>query len=398
MKKSEKILLLANIVLVGFVIGVVFHYILGAYLHLPFPYNTFLFRPEAKFTDFTLLSSATKNLTPFSEPNWLMIYFPFAYIFLVPFAFLKNQIFAYCLFMFLFLSLFIYLNIKIFKCKNLTKLQNFQNIFILTLLSFPILIILDRGNIDMLLFIFFAGFIYFFKSKRYLFSSIVLAVINAVKPFTIVFLLLFLFKKKYKEFFLSLTISGFLIIGGFLLLKEPFFHQISVFLINLKLYKQIVLYSNNSELFLGGSSLFMMIRILLSNLAIPPLLSTTILTKGYNIISLIIMTTTIFFAYREKIFWKQITLLTLTMLLLPYIMCDYKLIFLFVPVWLFVNFKEKSHFDSIYTILFGLLLIPKKFIFVSFTKLFFFAAIANPIIIILFMSLIIFEQFQSKQL
>lgn len=402
MEKSEKVLVLSSIILVGFVIGVVFHYILGYYLHKPFPGNTFLFRPDQAFTDFTIILSSIKNLAPFSQPNFMINYFPLAYILLFPFTLIKNPLLAFLIFTFIFLSFFIFSNVKMFQCKNLTKLQNFQNIFILSILPYPFLMLLDRGNFDMFLFILFAIFIYSFKSEKFFLSSIILAIINGIKPFTLIFLFLFLFKKKYKEFFLSIIIMTSLILGGFMFLRGPFFNQISTFITNLTLFKQSYVYLNNNvSVMIGGSSLFIVFRLFCINLIKASLMPMKIFILLYNILSLIITTIVIFFTYRENFFWKQITLLTLTMLLLPYIVFDYKLIFLFIPIWLFVNSKEKSQFDLIYTILFGLLFIPKSIIITNPIPwpegLFFLSMIANPIIMLLFIGLIIFEQFHLKQ-
>ena len=65
---------------------------------------------------------------------------------------------------------------------------------------------------------------------------------------------------------------------------------------------------------------------------------------------------------REDDLWKQAALLVCTFNLLPYVSGDYRLIHLFLPLLLFVNSKERSRFDILYTILFGLLLIPKAYL------------------------------------
>lgn len=403
MEKSEKVLLLSNIILVGFVSAVIFHYILGGYLNLPYPYNTFLWDPKLAFDDFTnIVGIIIKDLAPYKTVDLYINYFPLAYIVFFPFTFIKNQIIAFLIFASAFLCFFTCLNIKNFTCENLTKLQNFKNIFILTLFSYPFLMLLDRGNIDILLFILFWCFVYSFKSKKYLVSSVFLAIMNAMKPSLVIFLFLFLFKKKYKEFFLSLIITIFLIIGGFMMLKGGFFSQISVFITNLTLFKVLYAYRNDSMIgMFGGSSIFMALKLLFTRLSLTPLISTVMLTKIYNIFGLLIAPVILFFTWREKIFWKQITLLYLYTLSIPYITNDYKFIFLFVPIWLFVNISEKSNFDLAYIILFGLLLIPKNILIANYIPnmhiYFSLSIILNPIIMIIFIFLLISEQFYLKK-
>lgn len=401
MDKTKKVFLLANIILIGFVISVVIYYILAQYLHFPYPFNTFLFLPENAFGDFLAPLNALKDFAPYKEPNVMINYFPLAYIIMFPFSLIKNSYVAYAIFASIFLIGFTYLSNKNVQCESLTKIQNFQNVFIITFLSLPVLYILDRGNFDMLIFFLFAGFIYAFKSEKYLLSAILLAVENAIKPFPFLFLLLFLQKKKYKEFFLSLILTGILIFSGFSILKGAFFDQITVFIQDLYLFKMTnILDTNLTNGMSLNSSMFTALKFIFSqNVNIIP---TMLLVKIYNYISLFVAAFTLIFAWREKIFWKKITLLSFLMLLLPYMVVDYKLIFLFVPIWLFFNAEEQSKFDGIYTVLFGLILIPKKiFLFwvhkQGMTQLLTYGILINPLIMLIFIGLIIYEQIQSNK-
>lgn len=398
MEKSEKIRLIANILLIGFFISVVFYYILGTYLHIPFPYNTFLFDPNFAFQDLYTPILFSENLAPFSQPSPMINYFPLAYILLFPIAALKNNALEIIIFISTFLILFLSLNIKALKCKNITFSENFSNIFIISFMSFPLLNLIDRGNLDMLLVLFFALFVYLFKKEKYILSAFILAVINAIKPFMILFLFLFLFKRKFKEFFFCIFIMTFFIIGGFLVLKGDFFSNISVFIQNVNSVKEFIFHDNiNHAVFLGSTNLFLAIIFILLSFGASSIVFSRGLIISYNIISLIITGIVLFFVYKEKEFWKKINLLTLLMLLLPYISNDYKLIFLFVPLWLFVNSKQHSSFDKIYCWLFGLLLISKKFIILPFLGMHHLAVIANPLLIILFIVLLIFEQTKTIQ-
>lgn len=399
MEKSEKVLLISNIILVGFVLAVIFHYILGSYLNSDYPFNTFLDNPTQAFSDFTETLTAVKNFAPYTVPDSWTVYLPLAYIFLFPLSFIKNKFISYLVFAFGFFIPFAYINFKKISCNNLTKIQNFQNIFIICFLSYPVLLILDRGNYDMLLFFIFAGFIYTFKSKRYLLSGILLAIENAMKPFSILFLFLFLFKRRYKEFFVSIILTILFIIGGFMFLQGGFFNEITVYIKSLMLFKYAYVYHDgNSQLTIHSSSLFIPLKLMLC--VYNKVFSTLTLEKIYNYIYVIISSMILFFAWREKIFWKQIALLTLHMLFLPYVIIDYKLIFLFVPLWLFIQAKEKSKIDFAYVILFGLLLVPKNIVLLSSphypTGWFSISIIINPILIMIFMGLIIFEQFYKK--
>ena len=403
MEKSQKVTILSSIILVGFAIGVIYHYVLGFYMHLGEPYNSFVYPASWAFCDFTGILNYAKGLNPYHEVVLWACYFPLAYIFLFPFAFIKSTLLSYLIYLSIFNIYMIFMNIKNFYCKNLSKMQNFQNIFILSVMSYPVLYMLDKGNLDSILLISLASFVYSFKSEKYYLASILLAIANAFKPFSIFFLIFFLLKKKYREFMLSIVLTILLVIGGFMILKGSFFDQIIIFMQSLALFKKV--YALGAGVGIGfSSSLFMPLKaIMLHFSTVPSVVGNFV--RIYDYTSYIITAITLFFVWREQCFWKQLTLLICNFLLIPYCTYDYKLIFLFIPIWLFVNEEKKSKFDLIYLILFASLFIPKSIIIFfpyihsqngSWLSL---SAILNPLIMLLFSSLIIYEQifFNKKE-
>lgn len=404
MDKANKVTVISTIVLVGFVFGVIYHYFLGFYLNLGDPFNTFLFSPNSAFCDFVKVVPYAKDFAPYAYENIWIGYFPLAYILLFPLALIKNIYVAYLIFISGFISFLIFMNMKNLACENLTKLENFRNIFIISLISYPVLFILDRGNTDMFLFIVLALFIYAFSSEKYILSAFLLAIENAIKPFPILFLFLFLFKKRYKEFFFSLILTGILVIVGFIVLKGDFFDQIVVLLKNLMTFKSSYIFANNNNFGMTHfTSLFTMLKLIFCKSTYSPIISTILLAKIYDYFCIFMTAMTIFFVWKEKLFWKQITLLTCNMLLFPYIIGDYKLIFLILPIWLFVNAKEKSRFDLVYTILFSLLLVPKNIIILTHltgqnaSPFFSLSIIVNPLLMASIFCLLIYEQLKETK-
>lgn len=425
MEKENKITLISTIVVIGFFFAVVYHYFLSYYMGLKAPFDSFVFPSYKAFCDFLELLPLIRDFAPYSETSIWIAYFPLSYIILYPFALIKNGMVAYSIFAGGFLSFLAYINTKILYSKAFSKLQNFQNIFILTFLSYPVLYNLDKGNFDMFLFILLALFVYFFKKEKYMSAAVLLALENAIKPGAVLFLLLLLFKRKYKEFFVSISLTAFLIIGGFLVLKGGFFNQISVYIQNLAPFKLAYVYNEDSNLgLMFTSSIFMPLKWLFCQVSSDPLMTTREFDKIYSIVSNILSIAMIYFIWREKSFWKQIMLLTLSMLVFPYLIYDYKLIFLFIPLLLFINTKEKSRFDIAYALLFSLLLIPKNIIIINTAAMmdhslldFYlgvgrnpafqlhnihwsqisFSTIVNPLIMLIFIGLIIFEQYKGNE-
>lgn len=402
MNKSEKVLILSGIILVGFVLAVFFHYILGFYLGFGHFFNTFLSNPETFSSDFSGPLSHLIGKQPYAPPADWQNYFPLSFVLIYPLVFIKNNIFAYLIMLSLFLAFFTWVNIKFLSCDNISKSQNFKNIFIITLLSYPFLYLVDRGNLDMLIFVFLTSFAIFFKEEKYKLSAFFLALANAMKPFSFLFLLLFLVKKKYKEFFLSTVLTIFFIVGGFSFFKGSVISQFNVLIQSWhNMANGYIFQSNNSMGMINGSSLFMLLKLIFSQITKTPLIQPAALLKIYNVFSIFALIVTIYFVLREKSYWKQLSLLCLYMIMIPAIGYDYKLIFLFIPLWFFVNTKEKPKYDLVYAILFALLLLPKYVVIPEFlwgldNQGFGISLIFNPVIMILFMGLIIYEQFKQK--
>lgn len=393
MEKSKKILLFANILLVGFFIQIVYVYYSSGIAGLGYPYNSFLFKANIAFSDFWGILIKIKSLHPYTLPaNW-QNYFPLSFILILPFAYVKNLIFSYFIFATGFLAFFTYCNYKKLSCSEFCTLQNIQNMVILTFFAYPLICLLDRGNLDMLSFIFFVPFIYFFKKEKYEKSALCLAIINAMKPFSVLFLLLFLFKKRYREFFLSIGTTFLLILGGFLVFGTDVLGQFAVLVQSWQSFLLTYVYSPDINL-MGQSSLFAMLKIIFCKLQVPFYIPIPKLVGMYNIFSIFVTVITAIFAYREKIFWKQIMLLTLYMILMPLVSMDYKMVFLYVPIWLFMNNPEKSKTDLAYIILLGLLFIP-KFMVIPLPDVQWFSpsAILNPLIMVIMSALIVVEQF-----
>lgn len=399
MDKSQKVTLFSIITLLGFTFGVIYHYVLGFYMHKQGSYTSFLYPHEWAFCDFFSILSSIKDLKPYQDVSMWSVYFPLNYIFMLPFAFIKNKILTYSIYISGFLVYLITMNTKMFSSKNLTKFQNVQNVFIITVLSYPVLYCLDKGNFDMYLFVLLGFWTFAFQKGQYKLSAVLLAIINAMKPFTVYFLLLYLMKKRYKEFFLSIVLTAILVIGGFLIIPDNIAKEVSMFLQSVIFYKQ--LYTHQAQIGMAFvSSLYMPLKALLLHFTVS-VKNVATFNVIYDIFCQFITIATLIFVWREKTFWKQLTLLVCNFLLLPYCTYDYKFIFLFIPIWLFVNQEEKTKFDFYYLILFALLFIPKN-ILIDFPYIhngginwLSFSAIVNPLIMILLSGLIIFEQFKQ---
>ena len=114
------------------------------------------------------------------------------------------------------------------------------------------------------------------------------------------------------------------------------------------------------------------------------------LGKFYCILAIVLFSIIVIFLFKYKLStWKVVALLMFSYILLPQISSDHKLITLFIPIILFLNTKEYSKFDMLYSLFFGVLLIPKNYFIISGDVNI--SVFLNPVIIIIPVILIFYE-------
>ena len=199
LQKNDKISIIYKIVILGFGLSVIYHYILGAYLGYDFPYNTFLFTPNDKFADFTNVIKVIKNLNPYDTNYLCSGYPPLAYIFAFPFSLIPIKI-SLIVFFLLFVSIFV----VYFLHQKPSQVELFKAVTIV-LFSYPFLFCFDRANFEILVFLFVVLFIFYLRKDKMIISSIFLSFAISIKLFPAVFLILFFSKKNYKYLILILV-------------------------------------------------------------------------------------------------------------------------------------------------------------------------------------------------
>ncbi len=365
MTKNEKISALALIVLVGFFIAVVFHYAQGMYIGKGYPYNTFLFNPEYQFTDFYSVVAANSDLNPYFRESRQM-QFPFLNLLGFLFSLVKSPI-NHGLFILIVIEAMITSFMVFLKSQN--QKTNWIYIFILTFLTFPFLFMLDRGNFDGLILAFLVAFIYFFSQKRYLISSIFLSFAIAMKVIPAVLLVLFIPEKKYKEIALSVAVTILITVISLLFFQGNFWDKLLV-TVSLPRLPDLSLsgYLSSNNFSFKSVSLFTISKLyfietgIIQNINIPNFLDSYV---KFSLITFVMIALYVIFI--EKVLWKRTVLLIIALELLPQLTAEYRLLYMFAPLFLFINASQTSKFDRFYVTLFGLLLIPKSYYFFPIT-------------------------------
>jgi len=425
MEKIKKLNIITGIVLAGFIIAGIYHYILGNVYHLGYPFNTFLFNPRVRFSDFTYNYQIFQTLefNPYVQHNLHVNYFPFGMITLYFFRLfpIYLSLLLYYVIVFTFFFKYCYKNI-IKDLQPKYKIRAFISFIAITFLSYPFLLMFDRGHNDSFIFIFSALFIYYFMQKKYLISALICSVPIAIKGYAITYIVLLLTKKKYKEVFYCLSSASLLTIFGILIAKGGIKQNIDYILqYHVPFFKENYVIQDGS---MWNSSLFGLIKmfIYLDNHCIHPIMHQVsnvpiqfkyyviscskniydvVINNALNIYtplaSLAVIAVICYIIFIEKEFWKKVTLLFIASIIFPPMASDLKLFSLYIPLFLFINAENKSKADWLYSVLFALILIPLNYLqFIPMpydTNAFNISAVLHPVILSVLLLVIIIEGF-----
>lgn len=372
MTKYDKADIISTIIIIGFCLAAYFHFVIGGSyfkwgyygtsFYMP---NTFLFLPSDKFMDFfnpmELVQDFdpyihNENLTnPLGSPN----YFPFSYMVFYFFSLFSSKQVALGIFLEIFIICTIYAVIFFIWDKSLSISWNIRNIFTLSFLTYPFLFLIDRSNIEGVIFVFEVIFLVLYLKKKFNLSLVFLAMATAMKLYPGLLALIFVKRKQYREFILCTFLTLSISIISLLLFKGGIVEKIHSQLSALKQFSEVygsLPHPNNN-----GLSIIFFLKVLVK------LLQLNISTDGLYFIRsvtglcVVIYGCIFYYILRfENVIWKQLMILISAGIILFNCSYDYKMISLLLPLLAYINDKTKSHYDMIYSICFGLLMIPKK--------------------------------------
>ncbi len=390
MDKQAKLELITTVMVIGFFLAVLYHYILGKYLGFGYPHDTFLFDPSDKFRDFLnlldyrsyyarLFKSSTAEGSVFPVMGWVITFFSLigsAKVSLVCFLGAFTAVFAATTW---------------FTVKGESPVVTAKNTVVLVFMSFPVLFVLDRGNFESLVYLCLLGFVSSYVHGRDLAAVSLLSLAICMKIFPAVFLLLFISDRKYGQALLTVLLTlGLTIIP---LSLSPWGLQKSLSSIAFTLNSYNALYAVQDAGLDFGHSAFGLFKLLLRQCCFAgdlapfmrPYTVTVLLFFGIVSAHIILIETEL---------WKKIMLLVAAMCLFPHVSGDYKLLHLYLPLFLFLNTDPEKRADVRYALLFALLLIPKNYRLIIipshlWTASLYPGVVLDPLLLVIFMLLII---------
>ncbi len=332
-------------------------FIYGQYLGAGYPYNTFLYRQSVQFDDFTRFDTHFRlwieNGFIKSKP---LIHHGVGYepvdesLFKnhPPVTYSPTATYGYAFFHFLYptepvhlylLSVFMTACVAAlilgYRLRHSPMAKMFWITIALTVLtSYPLMIELDRANIEGLLWIFTVLGVISFVNNRFLSAGVLFAIATSMKFYPGIFLLLLIHKGKYREFVFSLLFllwfflfSAYELTGSIsctlsAVLDGLLWTRDSVLLGSMNLAQDISLFSFTKQiLFTIQPQMNMMFVYYLYFI---------IISVGFTIV------------YVSKIYYlpflNQLFIFTIAILLFPFASMDYKLLYLTIPWGVFMIF------------------------------------------------------------
>lgn len=385
MSKEAKIQIIRAIVVVGFVFSVLVCLTMRELFHRGFPYSTFLFDPGDRFNDFFHLQQV--RFVPYAKLTLVGNYFPLFYVLLIALSVAGTKA-AFAVYMLGFLGFFLAYAWR--QLRTSQRGQTLVNTLIFTFLTYPVLFALDRANSEIWEFVLMCGFVHFFRRAEGTKASLLLAVAGSLKPFPLLFLMLAVAERRWRDVGVCLAAVAALSVIALRCLGPDMIGNVQGLIVNLREYNRLYATPGDAGLYFGHSlfgllktGLFFGARHHHSTSAVSHLAAACLAFAALAVVGV-----TAYIATVEKTFWKKAALVVLAMDLLPLVSADYKLLDLFIPLFLFLNSEEKDLYDRTYTVLFALLLIPKAF-YPLHRSLWSVGIVINPLLMTAMASLII---------
>lgn len=365
----------------GFVAAVYFHYWLTAYGGASYPQSTYLFRPDDKmaaatmqvvwkdvsarhcFGDLYAPYLQTLRRAPYaSEGIFPSNYLPFTHALLLPFTFLPYDlllphylacfaagVFAFCL----------------WAVKELPWRDRLIFAVPMAFMSYPPQILMDRGNLEGLVFAFTALFYFSYSTNKTYAAACYLAAAIAMKGYPVAYSLLFVLHSQWRQFFLCAAVSIVLTLASAALFEGGMWHNLMAISAGITNYVTVM---KTDEGVQHACSLYGLLSITRRFVAeSPPLeLAVSCAMANYKWIQGIIAVSFLAACVALPLrFWEILCLLSLSFLLLPLSSPDYRLIHVLLPIVAFIRSPERDSRDAIIGAAAAILLIPKGFVLLS---------------------------------
>ncbi len=352
--------------------------------------NTWLYNPFVRFEDFFGPFELLRSFNPYNIQHGN--YPPVGYWLLAPILWM-NEYAA------LFLTFAVAVGFMIWwVSRSFTQgIAPYQRVLvvIVALLSLPVSFGIDRGNLDLVIFAMIVLGVAAFEQNRNVLAAWWFGFTSAAILFPVLYLLLFLRGRKLKYLVLGVVIAGFLSLLGFAGFRHGFTHTLygfkeafSTFQFNYDRptsstpydgsiigWVQSIGYAING---VGGAQA-------IENVIRPAVVPVDILAG---------LLLAWYLRFREGSLWHSLTLITGVFILLNE-SYYYDLLFLFIPLALFVRDSTVSRRGIVIGVLFGILLAPRAYFYLGNSRIDSSVLTTAPLLIAL-LAVVVYDGYRER--
>lgn len=360
----RKLRIISLLVISGLLAAIVYCVVSSLLWGNSYPNNTFLFSPADRFGDFYQPMRALRGgFAPYSNPNFLMPHFPFAMLLEYFFSFAPRDL-SLSVYLFIVVSSYLYLGFSVLRDE--VRDREFKlRLLAVMLLSYPFIFLIDRANFESFVYLFNFLFVYFYflKPKRGL-AYFALAAAISMKLFPAIFLLLVLSERDWHGLIVTIGEVLALTLLALALAHGGIVENLAQFGASQSRYFSGYIIGTLKMCYGAafGHSVFGALRLIVALFDgqgyVRTLQSMLPLYNFFVLVYAAFISGYVLFV--ERVLWRKVALLVFAFNLLPYVSADYKLIHLVIPILLFVKSDDSSS-STLYSVLFGLMLIPKAY-------------------------------------
>ena len=359
--RRRRLALLASIVLTGTTAAVVFHYVMAYYLGRGYPYSTFLFLPSDHFNDW---NNTYRYVSHFLQGQPApFVYFPLAFLFVAGATLLPMSVGLALLALAYVSGLVTLLWRHAFDVLPGRQLK-LQYAVILVALSYPVLFTLDRGNLEMVIFLLVGGMFYFvYRRESAWGAGLCLAAAIAMKVYPATLIVLLIAERRLKAAIVAAVGAVALTVGatGALALLTGR----SMMSVWQQAYAEKGTYQGIQVDAGAGMqhshTLWGLLRApsLLLHGVEEPWQHTAYVLAVIAVFGLLAVHAT----FRESESWRKAALMVTAAITLPFVSADYTTPLIYFPLVMFLSSRRVSRYDLVYVALFGVLLIPVDYVY-----------------------------------
>jgi hypothetical protein len=392
--KAWRVAFLVKLVGVGMLFALGFQLVMVYYFGEEFAYGTFLFSSIDRFMDFFNVNCLSYDRDPYPSgtpypPVALLV----ASVFSWGYDYAANGSLAardswpgtlnYLILTLVFASV---LFLSLFRSIRTGHMRrDLLSAFTLGT-CYPVLFLVDRGNYIMLAIVFVCGFVMFFRNHRLL-SILCLALAISMKIYPVLFVALLLSEKRLKDTAVVVGMTVAFNLAALCVFKSPVDEGVAQFLGNVSSFsngfKEVTRDSG------WNTSFTNLLRIPVGLLS-PTYEGQWVIPS--LILSLVLVSALAYYLWREPAFSKRVLALTIISIGLQGNSPDYNLVYLLIPLMVYLNeARGRTRFDYFLLTGIGLLLIPKGYVALrtSLEYVLTIQAFLNPLLLlILFVGLI----------